>query len=389
MERIPVVIIDKDNEFIESIKTLLKNIPDIEIIQTGNSLGDLEIILEGKIKAIVIVGLSYKIEDFEKLLTQYRSSLVFTRVIILVDEISTNLLKKAIALNVHDVLKFPFTYSEIKESIKRADDNFKGVISKNAAKPKEEPEKRGSKKITLFSTKGGSGKSFIATNLAVDLVNQGKKKVVLFDLNYQFGDVALMLNLYPKHTIYDIMSVVDQLDSEMLNSFLTTHSSGVKVLPAPIDPTKGEAITTKVTMKILDILSEISDFIVMDTPSTFSDNVLSLFEKTDYLCMVTSMDVPNIKNLKISLQVLEQLKFPEEKIFIILNRANSKVGITMDDVEKTIKKKIDVIIPSDKIVPLTINKGVPVVIEAPRCSVSHGIHRLAKLLLTVGEKSKR
>jgi len=306
-------------------------------------------------------------------------------------EISANLLKKAIKLNVHDVMEFPFTYSDLKESIRRVEDIYKEVLVEKSETSVEEKKhgKKGSKIIMVFSTKGGSGTSFIATNLAVDLASQNKKGVILFDLKYQFGDIALMLNLYPKHTIYDIVSVVDQLDYEMLNSFLTVHSSGVKVLPALIDPLQDEFISTKSTMKIVNILSKISDFIVIDAPPVFSDDVLSLLEKTDYLCMVTSMDVPNIKNLKISLQVLEQLKFPQEKMFLVLNRADSKVGITMDEIEKTIKKKINVGIPSNRIVPLTINKGTPVVTDSPRSAVSKSIHKLTRLLMAAGEKRRR
>ncbi|GAH80307.1 unnamed protein product, partial [marine sediment metagenome] len=186
-----------------------------------------------------------------------------------------------------------------------------------------------------------------------------------------------------------IMSVIDQLDSEMLNSFLTTHSSGVKVLPAPIDPTQDEAISTKTTKKILDILSDFNDYIVIDTPSSFSDNVLLILEETDCLCMITGMDVPSIKNLKITLQLLEQLKFPSEKIFLILNRADTKVGITIDEIKKTIgRRNIDITIPSNRVVPLSVNKGVPVVTDAPRSSVSKSIHKLTNLLKSKLEKRK-
>jgi len=167
----------------------------------------------------------------------------------------------------------------------------------------------------------------------------------------------------------------------MLNSFLTIHESGVKVLPAPIDPSQEKAISTAATMKILDILSDISDYIIIDTPSGFSDNVLLLLEKIDYLCIVASKDVSNIKNLKIALQILKQLKFPDEKIFLILNRADSKVGITLDEIEKTIKQRINITIPSDRLVPISVNKGIPVVIRAPRSKVSRSIYKLTRLIL--------
>ncbi|GAH34666.1 unnamed protein product, partial [marine sediment metagenome] len=259
MNKIPIAVIDKEKEIIEKISTLLKNVSGLEITQINMDLKDLEIILEEKIPTLVLLGPSCRMEDVEGLLKSHSTGLRFVRVILLVRETSATLFKKAIKLNIHDVLAFPFIYNDLKESIERAVDIIKEELAEKSETPRTvEHEKQSSKKITIFSTKGGSGKSFLASNLAIDLITQTKKNVVLFDFNYQFGDVALMLNLYPKHTIYDIMSVIDQLDSEMLNSFLTTHSSGVKILPSPIDPSKGEAISTKTTMKVIDILSKIA-----------------------------------------------------------------------------------------------------------------------------------
>ena len=390
MEKVPIAIIDKEKGNIERVSPLLENLTEIEIIQTSTSLEDLELLFQEKLQTLVLLGPAYKLEDAQKLLRNYSTSLRYVKVILLVDKTSTSLLREAIKLNIHDVLEFPFTYHDLNESIKRVKDIFKEILAEQTGVPEEKaaPVKKGAKKITVLGTKGGSGKSFIATNLAIDLANLLKKRVTLFDLNYQFGDVALMLNLFPKHTVYDIMSVVDQLDSEMLNSFLTTHSSGVKVLPAPIDPTQDEAISTKTTKKILDILSDFNDYIVIDTPSSFSDNVLLILEETDCLCMITGMDVPSIKNLKITLQLLEQLKFPPGKIILILNRADTKVGITIDEIKKTISRSIDVTIPSNRVVPLSVNKGVPVVTDAPRSSVSQSIHKLTNLLKSKLEKRK-
>ncbi len=391
MEKVPIAIIDKEKGNIERVSSLLENLTEIEIIQTSTSLEDLELLFQEKLQTLVLLGPAYKLEDAQKLLRNYSTSLRYVKVILLVDKTSTSLLREAIKLNIHDVLEFPFTYHDLNESVKRVKDIFKEILAEQTGVPEEKAAlvKKGAKKITVLGTKGGSGKSFIATNLAIDLANLLKKRVTLFDLNYQFGDVALMLNLFPKHTVYDIMSVIDQLDSEMLNSFLTTHSSGVKVLPAPIDPTQDEAISTKTTKKILDILSDFNDYIVIDTPSSFSDNVLLILEETDCLCMITGMDVPSIKNLKITLQLLEQLKFPSEKIFLILNRADTKVGITIDEIKKTIgRRNIDITIPSNRVVPISVNKGVPVVTDAPRSSVSKSIHKLTNLLKAKLEKRK-
>jgi pilus assembly protein CpaE len=352
---------------------------------------DLEILLKDRIVTVVLIGPSFALDDLEKLLKANSNALRFVKVVLLSKDTTTELLRKAIKLNIHDVLEFPFSYGVFCDSMDRVVDSFTELSVEKLLgikKELEEPFQKTSKKIVVFGTKGGSGKSFIATNLAIDLLDNKKNSVVLFDLNYQFGDVAIMLDLYPRHTIYDIVSVIDQLDEEMLSDFLTIHNSGMKVLPAPIDPTQNESISAEMTKKIVEMLSKISDFVIIDTPSGFSDSVLALLDEIDYICMVAGMDVPSIKNLKIILQVLDQLKFPEEKIIIILNRADSKVGITLDEIEDTLKRKIDITIPSDKIVPLTVNKGTPIILEAPHSGVSRSIKKISSLLQANLEKSK-
>lgn len=381
MKTTKIAIIEKDKNILDRISSLLKNIPGTEVIHTGETPEDLEMLLERKAPVLVLVGPSYTLEAIEGILKSYFTTLDITKVVIMVKQASAELLKKAIKLNVYDVLESPFDYGDVKDVVRRAEESFEEVIRSQGIAEKEGMRREGPRKVTIFSTKGGSGKSFIATNLAVDLINQSKKRVSIFDTNYQFGDVALMLNLYPKNTVYDLIPVIDQLDPDMLNSFLATHSSGVKVLPAPIDPAKGESISIQVTMKILNTLSKISDYVVIDTPSAFSDDVLSILENTDYLCVVASMEVPSIKNLKLTLELLEQLNLPKGRIIVILNRANSKVGITLGEIEQTIQRKVDVTIPSDRLVPLTINKGEPLVTEAPRSPISRSIRKLTEMLL--------
>jgi pilus assembly protein CpaE len=384
MNKIPISIIDKTEGSIESISKLLKNVSDLEIILSSTNLSDLEKILQEKTPCVVLLGPSFLLEDVDKILRTYNSALTFVKIVFLVREPSAILLKTAIKLNIYDVLEFPFTFEDLRESINRMERTISELTmarsSKQHASEKDLLPESTSKIVMVFGTKGGSGKSFIACNLALDLQHQTKKRVSLFDLNYQSGDDALMLNLDPKNTVYDIASMVNTLDTEMLNSLINTYNSGLKVIPAPINPMQAETISNKTTMKIIDTLAMMSDFIVIDAPSNFSDNVLLLLEKTDYLCLVASMDVPNIKNLKMSLEILDQMKLPKGKIFIIINRANTKVGITMEEIEAQLKKKVDISIPSDRIVPLTINKGTPVINAVPRSLVSKNIGKLTRLI---------
>jgi pilus assembly protein CpaE len=156
------------------------------------------------------MGPSYKLEDIEPLLKTYYNSLDITRVVLLVREMSADLLKRALQLNVYDVLKIPFSYNDIKDTMKR---------SETSIETDTENEKAAPKRITVFGTKGGVGKSFLAVNLAVGLIAADKKRVSLIDTNYQFGDIALMLDLHPKYSIYDILPVLEQLDPKILEIY--------------------------------------------------------------------------------------------------------------------------------------------------------------------------
>jgi len=237
------------------------------------------------------------------------------------------------------------------------------------------------KKIMVLGTKGGVGKSFVAVNLAIDLFNQSKNDVILFDMDYKSAGDATILNLIPQKTVYDILPIMDKLNLDLFESLLTTHSSGIKFLPAPINSLEADYISSEQTLKIIDILAEISDYVVIDTPAYFSEDVLSILKRIDYMLIIATMDVLSIKNLKESLYTLKQLRFPRNKIILILNRANSKVGLTIEEIENNIMEEIDITIPSDRLVPLSINKGIPLIIETQKSLVGQSINKLTQIII--------
>ena len=386
-----IILIDKNDKSIEKVSKLLKNISDFEIAQTGTGLDLLDSLVTDKEPVIVLLGPEFTLVDLENFLKEKRSrGLGSVKVILLVKDPSANIYRKAIKLNVFDILEFPFDYKDLKESLFRAQTAILDSGIKKVSPGAEKPEKSKAdhvKSIVVFSSKGGTGKSFIAANLAIGLHTQTKKKVGLLDLDYESGDIALILDITPKHTVYDISSIVNQLDVEMLNSFLTGHDSGIKVLPAPVDPSQSESISTKATLKILDVMTKTCDYVVIDSPSCFSENNLAVLENIDVLCMIASMDILSIKNLKVALEIIGQLKFPDDNTFLIINRANSKVGITRDEIEATLTRRIDLTIPSDRLVPLSINQGNPIVTAYPRSAVSRSINKLTRLI-TKDKKEK-
>jgi len=236
------------------------------------------------------------------------------------------------------------------------------------------------KVLTVFSTKGGAGKSVIAANLAVILAKRTDKPVVLVDADLQFGDVAVMLKLAPQHTIVDAVASADRLDAGLLQNILVRHEpSGVYVLPAPLEPQFADQIAASEMVQIVEMLRTFAGTVVIDTPAHFNDVVLGLIEISDDVLLIAGMDIPNIKNVKIGLQTLRLLNVPTAKLHLVLNRANSKVKLDVGEVERTLQIKAESLIPSDISVPQSVNKGLPVVLDAPKSGVAKSIEQLATM----------
>jgi pilus assembly protein CpaE len=234
--------------------------------------------------------------------------------------------------------------------------------------------------VTVFSTKGGAGKSFVATNLGAILAKRSSKPVVLLDADLQFGDVAVMLGMAPAHTIIDAVNVIDRLDADLLKSLLIKHEpTGLYVLAAPIEPAFADSVSLPHMKRILEILTSFCSHVVIDTPASFNDIVLGVLEQADDIVLMAGMDIPHIKNTKIGLQTLRLLHIPASKVKLTLNRANSKVKLDIADVERTLQMKADCLLPSDIAVPQSINKGVPIILDAPRSGVTRNLERMADL----------
>ena len=300
--------------------------------------------------------------------------------ILVASELSTGLLQQALRSGVRDVLGYPVEAQLLHESVGRV--GAMAVIPSGPT-PVGAPPERG-KVITVSSTKGGAGKSVVATNLAVALAKRSTRPVVIVDADLQFGDVAVLLRLASGHTVVDAVSSMDRLDAHLLQSLLTRHDkSNLYVLPAPLEPSFAERVSGDDMARIIEVLREFCAYVVVDTAAQFNDVVLALIEHSDDVVLVAGMDIPNIKNIKLGLQTLKLLSVPESKLHLLLNRANSKVQLDVSEVEKTLGMSTQALIPSDIIVPQTVNKGVPVVIDSPRSEVAKAFERLADLFSSV------
>ncbi len=308
--------------------------------------------------------------------------------VLMVEALSTDVLQRALRAGVKDVLAAPIEPGELVLAVERVGGTLTpaGVVT-----PSETGAPVGyGRLITVFSTKGGAGKSVIAVNLAVTLARRSTRPVVLVDADLQFGDVAVMLKLAPQHTIVDAVNAIDKLDGPLLQSLLARHDpSELLVMPAPLEPAFADQIGSSQMLRIIELLRQTSEFVVVDAPAYFNDVVLGLIEASDDVLLVAGMDIPNIKNVKIGLQTLRLLNIPLSKLKLILNRANSKVKLDVGEVERTLGIKADCLVPSDVVVPQSVNRGTPVVLDAPKSGVAKSLEQLADLFISADAKRKR
>ncbi len=236
------------------------------------------------------------------------------------------------------------------------------------------------KVITVFAAKGGCGKTTLATNIAVALAAGGAHRVGLIDLDLAFGDVAIMLQLVPERTIVD--AVGQHLDETLLRSILTPYTSGVDTVLAPPGPAEAERVTRGLVADVLEFARGMFEYVVIDTPPQFTDHVLTALDLSHVHVLLTTPDIPALKNLRITLDTFDLLDLPKEQRFIVLNRSDAKVGLTATDIERVIRAPISAYVPSSRDVPVSINRGVPIMLDNPHHPVSTSIREFALGWLT-------
>lgn len=235
--------------------------------------------------------------------------------------------------------------------------------------------------IAVFSPKGGVGTSTVAANLAVALRQLSGKKVALVDGNLIFGDIGVIMNLVSTKTIADLANRIGELDRELINDVMQTHASQVKILLAPPNPQTGELVTADHLRAILELLKKEFDYVVVDTQSSFQDRALAVLDAADRIVALMTLEMPCIKNIKLFLEVAELLEYPAEKTVLVLNKADNRLGIRVENVEENIQHKVALQIPNaSHEMTLAVNQGVPLVIEKRGHDTSKAIFALASLL---------
>ncbi len=334
--------------------------------------------------AVVVVGPSSAEEDVFTAVEQLLAARPTSAVVMVVFVLTADLLQRAMRAGVADVLEVSAEDDELIGAIKRASSRI--PVRAAAVPPPPPPPAAGAppargRVVTVFCTKGGAGKSVVAINLAVALARRTIQPVVLVDADLQFGDVALMLRLQPAHTIAEAVLAGDRLDGSLLGSLLLRHEpSGLLVLAAPTEPGSADQIGQADLGRILEVLREHCAYIVVDTSASFGEVTLASLKEADDILVLASLDVMSLKSARVGLQTMRVLGIPFSRVKFVLNRANTRVGLTEADAGRALQMKVDAALPSELVVAESVNRGMPVIMSSPRSKFAKVIEALADTL---------
>lgn len=248
-------------------------------------------------------------------------------------------------------------------------------LSESILLPAEAATASEGKVITVFSAKGGCGKTTLATNLAVTLHANGARRVCLVDLDLAFGDIAISLQLEPKRTLVDAVAMGENMDATGVAGLLTSFRPGLECVLAPVEPGDAEKLPAAVIDDLLGVLRGMFDYVVVDTPPQFNEHVLRALDGSDHHVLLTTPDLAAMKNLRLTLDMLDLLSYPKATRSIVLNREEDRVGITAGDVEQALRSKLAARIPNNLEVAASFNRGVPIAAEKPSHRVSLAIQK--------------
>ncbi len=302
-------------------------------------------------------------------------------------------LRRAIAAGAREFLVKPFSADEFSTTIKRVyerelgrREQLQAVISAPSGPQEPGSAEEDHQVVAVFSPKGGAGRTTIAANLALALMSETGGRVCLVDANLQFGDVGVLLNLNPKNR--SILDAIEggEPDADLLESVVVDHSTGIRVLLAPPSPEGADLVTPTYLRKIIDLLRVTHDWVVVDLPPALTDHTLGIMDAADQIVVLSALEITTIKNVRLFLEVADQLEYDRSKLRLVINRSDTAQGIRISDVEASIRRPVDGTVVSDgRLAVLAVNRGVPFVVSHPEAALSRDITKLARTL--AGEPS--
>jgi pilus assembly protein CpaE len=390
-DQIRVLIVDDIQETRDHLTKLLGFESDIEVVGSAAS-GSEALALATRLQPDVVL-MDINMPDMDGIAATERLSaeVPATAVVMMSVQGEADYLRRSMLAGAREFLVKPFSSDELTASLRQVYTREHDKQSRLAAIPMATGSSGGDgasggdgrpegQIIAIFSPKGGVGRTTVAVNLAVAAATELGKSVVLMDGSFQFGDVGVLLNLNPKNkSIADLVPELEAGEPESLDTFIINHSAGIRVLLAPPSPEMAELITPSGVKRVLDALRRGHDLVIVDCTSWFNETTLAILDSADIVLTMLSLEITSIKNMRLFLEVAEQLGYDQNKIKLVLNRADSSLGIRVSDVESSIGRKVDHTIVSDgRSVVYALNRGVPFFLSNREAQVSQDILRLAE-----------
>ncbi len=389
-EKVRVLIVDDVADTRENVRKLLQFESDIEVVGAARS-GMEGIQLSQELDPdVVLMDINMPDLDGISATEAIRQKSPHTQVVILSVQGDQNYMRRAMLAGARDFLTKPPMGDELVSAVRRGGEMARAERSKSKQTGGPVAVAGGrpiapamafleGKVITVYSPKGGTGCTTLAVNLAIALHNEDTR-VVLVDANLQYGDVAMFFNEQGKNTILDIAPRVDDLDAETVADIMINHqASGVHILAAPQRPEQAEKLTTEQFTKVLNYLRQIYAYVVVDTSSILTDIILAAVDLSDIIVLVTTQDIPAIKNARLFLDLIQTMGVDRDHIVFVMNRFDKRIGITPERIAENLKQKISAVIPLDeRVVIPAVNRGVPFMLDNRAQPVAKGIFGLAE-----------
>lgn len=390
-QKIRVLIVDDIAETRENVRKLLQFESDFEVVGAAKSGKEALQLTWELAPDVVLMDINMPDMDGIAATEAIRQKMPFVQVIILSVQGDPNYMRRAMLAGARDFLTKPPMGDELTSAIRRAGEMAFQERAKSAhipvasapglQMPVSQMTVSQGKVITVYSPKGGTGRTTVAVNLAIALHNE-ETRTVIVDGNLQFGDVAVFLNEQGKNSIVDLAPRVDELDPDIVDGIMVRHAaSGVHVLAAPVRPEQAESVTGEQFSKLLNYLRQMYAYVIVDTPSLLNDVTLAAIDTSDIIILLTTQDIPTIKNVRLFLDVLNSLGIQRDRILFAMNRYDKRIAITPEKIGENLKQPIVAVIPLDErtVIP-AVNRGVPFVVDNKTQPVSRSILALAESL---------
>jgi pilus assembly protein CpaE len=388
-QKIRVLIVDDIAETRENVRKLLQFEVDIEVAGVAKSGKEGIELSQEYDPDVVLMDINMPDMDGISATEGIRSKLPHVQVIILSVQGDQNYMRRAMLAGARDFLTKPPMADELISAIRRAgemaqQERAKNVRARGVPASPGIPASSGlsltqGKVVTVYSPKGGTGCTTIAVNLALALHNEDTR-VTLVDGNFQYGDVAVFINEQGKNTIIDIATRVNELDPDIVEGVMINHAAtGVHVLAAPSRPEHAEKVSGDQFSQLIDYLRQMYAYVVIDTTPILTDITLAAIDKSDVIVLVTTQDIPSIKNARLFLDLLQTIGIERERVVFTMNRFDKRIAITPERVGDNLKQKVVAVIPLDeRVVVPAVNRGVPFILDNKTQPSARGILSLAE-----------